>query len=92
MVVLSLSCSPSDPSVRHWDRLFDSSPIKGEDIWLCCLVVCPALHLWIADQVRNDVTIRCMTVPHPVDVAAFLLEPGDVLPYYFSGVCAFELG
>ena len=27
---LVLSCSPSDPSVRHWDRLFDSSSIKGE--------------------------------------------------------------
>ena len=24
------SFSPSDPSVRHWDRLFDSSPIKGD--------------------------------------------------------------
>ena len=24
--------SPSDPSVRHLDRLFDSSPIKGEGI------------------------------------------------------------
>ena len=34
--------SPSAPSVRHWDRLFDSSPIKGEGIWLCCLVVSPA--------------------------------------------------
>ena len=37
-----------------------SSPIKGEEIvgW-CCLVVCPFLapHLWIADQVRNDVTM-----------------------------------
>ena len=21
---------------------------------LVCIVVCPALHLWIADQVRND--------------------------------------
>ena len=25
-----VSLSPSDPSVGHWDRLFDSSPIKGE--------------------------------------------------------------
>ena len=22
--------SPSDPSVKHWDRLFDSSSVKGE--------------------------------------------------------------
>ena len=27
---------------------FDSSPIKGEGIWLCCLVVCPAL--WIDES------------------------------------------
>ena len=40
---------------------FDSSPIKGEgDCGWCWLVVCPALHLWIADQVRNDVTMRCI--------------------------------
>ena len=55
------SFSPSDPSVRHWDRLFDSSPIKGEGVWSvvlsCCLVVGPAPHLWIAGQVRNDVTV-----------------------------------
>ena len=28
-----LTCSLSDPSVRHWDRLFDSSSIKGEGHW-----------------------------------------------------------
>ena len=38
-VGLFWTCSPSDPSVRHWNRLFDSSPIKGEGVmrlcWLC---------------------------------------------------------
>ena len=32
---------------------------RGECGW-CCLVVCPALPLWIADQVRNDATMRCI--------------------------------
>ena len=43
------------PSVRHWDRLW-SSAIKGEgdSVGWFGLVVCPTLHLWIADQVRND--------------------------------------
>ena len=58
--------SPSDPSVRHWDRPFDSSPIKGEGIYgWCCLVATTALPLWIADQVRNDGP----PCPHPVDTA-----------------------
>ena len=44
----------------RWDCLaitltFDSSPIKGEGVmrlvWYCCH---STLHLWIADQVRND--------------------------------------
>ena len=51
--------SPSAPSVRHWDRLW-SSLVKGEGILcrLVCLVVTRATLplLWIADQVRNDVT------------------------------------
>ena len=53
--------SPSAPSVRHWDRLFDSSPIKRERGY-GCFVLLSALPppLWIADQVRNDVTMRCI--------------------------------
>ena len=36
-------------------QVFDSSPIKGEGLygWFG-IVVSPAPHLWIADQVRND--------------------------------------
>ena len=50
--------SPSAPSVRHWDRLCPSA-VKGEGYWWVCLVVAPrhTLPLWIADQVRNDVTV-----------------------------------
>ena len=39
---------------------FDSSPIKGEgDIggWCWLVVALHTLPLWIADQVRNDVTM-----------------------------------
>ena len=59
--------SPSDPSVRHWDRLFDSSPMKGEGDnagWFGLVVGPAASPLWIADQVRNDVT-RCVTWRFP---------------------------
>ena len=30
LIPVSRAGTPSDPSVRHWDRLFDSSPIKGD--------------------------------------------------------------
>ena len=46
---------------------FDSSPIKGEGIWSVVLACCrpgSTPPLWIADQVRNDVTMRCIA---PVD-------------------------
>ena len=42
---------------------FDSSPIKEEgsmSVGLACCLPAPALPLWIADQVRNDVTMRCI--------------------------------
>ena len=41
---------------------FDSSSIKGEGVLcrLVCLVVSQATPLWIADQVRNDVTMCCI--------------------------------
>ena len=51
-----LSCSPSAPSVRHWDRLW-SSAAKGEGILSVVLACCCPAHpppLWIADRVRND--------------------------------------
>ena len=33
-------------------------------MWLVCLVVSPAPHLWIADQVRNDVMMLvCLVSP-----------------------------
>ena len=49
-----------------WDGVgFSPSPrpvdsrLRGNDgpWWLCWLVVCSTLHLWIADQVRNDGTM-----------------------------------
>ena len=55
--VLGLSYSPSPHPV--------DSRLRGNDgpWWLCWLVVSPALHLWIADQVRNDVTeLSCFTL------------------------------
>ena len=35
------------------------SPLPSRErwIWLGWIVVCPAPHLWIADQARNDVTM-----------------------------------
>ena len=47
---------------------FDSSPIKGEREYVVALACClpaPAPPLWIADQVRNDVTMRCMSCSPP---------------------------
>ena len=38
---------------------FDSSPIKGEGDSVGC-VAASLPPLWIADQVRNDVTMRCI--------------------------------
>ena len=52
-----LSCSPSAP-VSGTGTGFDSSPIKGEGILSVDLSFLPAHPppLWIAGQVRNDVT------------------------------------
>ena len=45
------------------DARNDGGTYKGEgDWWLCCLVINPAPHLWIADQVRND-GLSCPAVP-----------------------------
>ena len=48
-----------------WIDAYAGMTVRG---WLCWLVVCPAPHLWIADQVRNDgvVVPGC---PRPVDTA-----------------------
>ena len=46
LIRLSMLGSLSDDSVRHWDRLFDSSPIKGEGIMAVGLA-CFHPALWI---------------------------------------------
>ena len=33
---------------------------------LCCLDICPSLHLWIADQVRNDGVGVLVCLVHPL--------------------------
>ena len=53
--------SPSAPSVRHWDRLW-SSPIKGEGIRLCCLIVVPSLRGYCLEASMTDPAVL-----HPVD-------------------------
>ena len=60
-------CSASDPSVRHWDRLFDPLPSRERGGGGWCWLVHPRHPppLWIADQVRNDV-LSCPVVPRPV--------------------------
>ena len=53
LVVLACSPSPLIPL-----------PSRERGFGWCCLVD-PAPHLWIADQVRNDVTTRCIVSPSP---------------------------
>ena len=55
------SFSSSDPSVRHWDRLFDSSPIKGEGDLVGWFVLLPALPYPSGLRIKSAMT--CCRVP-----------------------------
>ena len=56
---MGLFCSPSDPSVRHWDRLFDSSPIKGEGELVGCFVLLSAQPLTSGLRIKSAMMGRC---------------------------------
>ena len=67
---------PVDSRLRGNDGSFAKVSTKGEGILcrLCCIVVARVTlpRLWIADQVRNDVTVLvCVGLlsPRPVDTA-----------------------
>ena len=50
-------CSPYDPSVRHWDRLFDSSLIKGEGDLVGCFVLLSARPCPSGLRVKSAMTV-----------------------------------
>ena len=60
------TCSPSDPSVKGWDRLFDSSPIKGEgeDGWF--VLLSPVLPCRpVVSRLRGNDGVEGLSCCHP---------------------------